>query len=51
MIVVCVLSRDKFIGIYNGLDDVLWDFVFDCVLLEIYFVEDMVGKLVCKVSF
>lgn len=50
MTVVCASSRDKFIGIYNGLDDVLWDPALDCALPETYSVEDMAGKSVCKAS-
>lgn len=42
--------KDKFIGIYNGLDDVLWDPALDCALPETYSVEDMAGKSVCKAS-
>ena len=48
IIVLCNTIRDKFIGIYNGLDDTLWDPALDSALPETYSLEKMAGKSFCK---
>lgn len=48
MIILCGVIRDKFIGIYNGLDDTLWDPALDSALPETYSLEKMAGKSTCK---
>ncbi|KAG0593675.1 hypothetical protein M758_UG009400 [Ceratodon purpureus] len=40
--------KNKFIGIYNGLDDTLWDPAVDSALPETYSLKTMAGKSTCK---
>jgi starch synthase len=45
---LCRKIRDKFIGIYNGLDDTMWDPALDSTIPETYSLEKMAGKSICK---
>lgn len=48
MTVACGKTRHKFIGIYNGLDEAVWDPAHDPALPATYSFEHLSGKSICK---
>ena len=48
MTVACGKTRHKFVGIYNGLDEAVWDPAHDPALPATYSFEHLSGKSICK---
>lgn len=48
MTVACGNTRHKFVGIYNGLDEAVWDPAHDTALPATYSFEHLSGKSICK---
>lgn len=42
--------RNKFVGIYNGLDSTIWNPAIDGLLPFTYSVDDLSGKARCKIE-
>lgn len=48
MTMACGKTRHKFVGIYNGVDEAVWDPAHDPALPATYSFEHLSGKSICK---